>query len=51
MRSKKQHKPTRKDIARQKAIEKRLKAEGVKLDHPKGKERFETLLRKFAERK
>jgi hypothetical protein len=34
-------KPTRKDKAWQEKIEKKVKAEKVKLDNPKGKERFE----------
>ncbi len=43
---KKPQKPTRKDIARQKAIEKRVKAEGVELGNPQGKERFQAVLKR-----
>lgn len=39
-------KPTKADLKRQQEIERRVKAEGVQLDHPQGKERFEGVLRK-----
>ena len=44
-RKKKTDKPTKDDLKRQEEIEKRLKKEGVELDHPQGKERFRKVLR------
>lgn len=38
-------KPTRKDKDWQQKIEKKVKAEKVKLDNPKGKERFEKAIK------
>ncbi|HEY4964436.1 MAG TPA: hypothetical protein VIH90_07135 [Candidatus Saccharimonadales bacterium] len=38
-------KPTRKDKAWQQKIEKKIKAEKVVLDNPKGKERFEKTIK------
>ena len=40
MKSEKQTKTTKQDKVWQQTIEKRLKAEKVELDHPKGKEQF-----------
>jgi len=41
MSSKKLSKPNKQDKAWQQRIEKRIKVENVKIDHPKGKEQFE----------
>jgi len=46
----KQHKPTNADLKRHKEIERRVKAEGVQLDHPQGRERFEAALRRAAKK-
>jgi hypothetical protein len=46
MKPKKQPQPSREDIERQKQIEKRVKDEGVELDHPKGKERFDQVIKR-----
>jgi hypothetical protein len=40
MESKKPSKPSKKDIAWQDKVEKQIKAEKLKLNNPKGKERF-----------
>jgi len=46
MHSKKSPKLTKEDTVRQEAIRRKTKEENVKLDHPKGKERFISVLRK-----
>jgi len=46
MNSKKSSKFTKEDLARQKAVEAKIKKENVKLDHPKGKERFISVLKR-----
>lgn len=47
MNSKKSSKPTKRDRDWQKKIEKRVKTERVELDHPKGKERFEKIIKRI----
>ena len=42
----KKHTPSKEDLKRHKEIERRVKAEGVQLDHPQGKELFEKTLHK-----
>jgi len=44
-------KPTKKDKAWQKRVEKQVKAEKLKLDHPKGKERFEKAVKRLGKKK
>jgi len=51
MKPKKSPKPTNKDKERQKEVEKRVKAEKVNLDHPKGRERFEQVVKRLNKRK
>jgi chorismate mutase len=51
MKLKKTSKSNRQDIARQQKIKKRLSAEGVKLDHPQGQERFENVIEKSLKKK
>lgn len=51
MKSKKLLKPTKKDLARQEKIEKKIKNEEVKLNHPKGKERFVQTLQNVSKKK
>jgi hypothetical protein len=42
---KKLSKPSKQDKAWQQKIEKQVKAEKVQLDHPKGKERFDQVIK------
>jgi|GEM_PF-1343845 len=50
MRSKKTPKFTKKDKDWQKRVEDQIKAEKVKLDHPKGKERFEKVVKRLGKK-
>ena len=50
MKPKKSAKPVKKDEAWQEKIEKRIESEGVKLDHPAGKERFERIIRRLGKK-
>lgn len=45
MDSNKSSKPTKKELVRQKKIENKIETEKVKLGHPKGKERFNAVLK------
>ncbi len=51
MKSKKPPNPTKKDKEWQKKIEDSTKAEKVELDHPKGKERFEKVVKRMSKKK
>jgi len=51
MKSKNTSKPSKKDKAWQRKIETRVKTEKVELDHPKGKERFERVIRNSLKKK
>jgi hypothetical protein len=46
MKSKKSIKLNSADKAKQQELEKRIKTEKVKLDHPQGKERFEQVIKR-----
>lgn len=47
MKANKPSKTVKKDAYWQKEIEKRVKAEKVQLDHPQGKERFKSVLKRL----
>lgn len=47
----KSKKPTKKDKALQQKIEKKVEAEKVKLDHPRGKERFDEVIQRVKKKK
>ncbi|HUD07562.1 MAG TPA: hypothetical protein VMQ52_00565 [Candidatus Saccharimonadales bacterium] len=51
MSPKKLHKLTKKDKGWQQKIEKRLETEKVKLEHPKGKERFDLVIQHLKKKK
>jgi hypothetical protein len=50
MKPKKPQEPTAKDKDWQKKIEKRMKAEKVKLNHPNGKERFNQTIKRVGKK-
>jgi len=45
MKSKKVYKLNNTDIAREQRIERQIQTEKIKLDHPKGRERFEKVIK------
>jgi len=51
MKPKKIQKQAQKDKTWQDKIEKRVEAEKIKVDHPKGKERFEQVIRRIRNKK